>query len=324
MIKLNSVNDLVIELNKSHVINLYNEFNQEAINILELLERINPCGQQYELSNNCIIVSYEFKINLLNFKNIFPLNVKVQIIGFPISICQKGYFGDRTLVMKSIENRKGLKIVLNDDMEFNNGGRTLSTFVFENKFSSFDEYVNALRSNYRRRINKALFNRNNIEIRKFDSKSFTTNHYKLYLSIMERTENPLETLPIEFFVDYESELYEFLDKTTKEIIGFIQLKVIKDKLYFLFGGFRKEDVGRYDIYYNMILKIIEVGIEKRIHYIDFGQTAEECKLKVGCKEVPKYLYVHHSNPILNYTIQKLIPLFSYKPYNIEHHVFKQD
>ncbi len=324
MKKFNSVNDLIVELKKSHAANLYNEFSQEVINILKLLEGINPCNQQYELSNNCIIVSYELKINLFNFKNIFPLNVKVQIVGFPISICQKGYFGKQSSAIKTIEKRKGLKIVLNDDMKFKNGGRTLSTFVFENKFSSFDEYINALRSNYRRRINKALFHRNNIEIRKFDSNSFTANHYKLYLSIMERTENPLETLPIEFFVNYESEFYEFMDKTTKEIIGFVQLKVIGNKLYFLFGGFRKEDVDKYDIYYNMLIKIIEVGIEKKIYYIDFGQTAEECKLKVGCKEVLKYLYAHHSNPILNYIIQKLIPLFSYKPYNTEHHVFKQD
>ncbi len=324
MNKFYSVNDLVIELKKSHVLNFYNEFSQEVINILELLERINPCSQQYELSNNCIIVSYDLIINLFNFKRVFPLNVKVQIVGFPISICQKGYYGDQSLVIKSIKKRKGLKIILNDDIEFNNGGRTLSTFIFENKFSSFDEYVNALRSNYRRRINKALFHRNNIEIRKFDFSSFTASHYKLYLNIMERTENPLETLPIEFFVNYESEFYEFLDKTTKEIIGFVQLKVIRDKLYFLFGGFRKEDVDKYDIYYNMLLKIIDVGIEKKIRYIDFGQTAEECKLKVGCNEVPKYLYAHHSNPILNYIIQKLIPFFSYKPYNIEHHVFKQD
>jgi hypothetical protein len=141
---------------------------------------------------------------------------------------------------------------------------------------------------------------------------------------MERTDNPLETLPMEFFMDYDAELYEFLDKTTEEIIGFVQLKKIQDRLYFLFGGFRRSDNAKYDIYYNMLIKIIEIGIEKKVQYIEFGQTAEECKLKIGCKEVPKYLYVHHSNQILNRAIQLLVPMFSYKTYNIEHHVFKQN
>jgi len=324
MKEFDSIKDLALELKNENCFNLDSEFTKEAISVLELLERINPCGQQYELYKDHILVSYDMKINLLNFNNVFPLNVSVKVIGFPISISQKGYFGEQSSVIKSIEHKKGLKILLNDDMELKNGGITLSTFVFKNMFATFDEYMYALRSPYRRRINKALIYRNNIEISKFDCSSFNTNHYKLYLSIMERTENPLEVLPIEFFINYEAELYEFLDKKTKEVIGFIQLKAIKNKLYFLFGGFIKEDIDKYDIYYNMLLKIIEVGIEKKIQYIEFGQTAEECKLKIGCQEVPKYMYVHHSNSILNYVIKKLVSLFSYKPYNINHHVFKQN
>ena len=322
MKKYNLINDLYSDINNEF--NLYSGLNKEIISLLEMLEKINPCDQEYELVNNNIIISYFLKINLFNFKNIFPVKAKAQIIGLPISISGKGYWGEQNSVVKVIEKRKGLKILLNGESEFKNGGRTLSTFVFENKFSSFNEYLNQLRSTYRRRINKALKHRNNIEIRKIDSKNFNENHYKLYLSIMDRTENPLETLPLEFFFHYEAELYEFIDIKTKDAIGFIQLKEIEGCLYFLFGGFKKEDIFKYDIYYNMLLKIIEIGIEKQVKVIEFGQTAEECKLKIGCVEIAKYMYVHHSNPVLNKVIQKLVPLFSYEPYNIKHHVFKQN
>jgi len=322
MKKYNSINDLSLVIEKD--LSLYNGFNKEIMNLLELLETINPCEQEYELINNNIIISYILKINLFNFKEILPLRVKVQIIGLPISISEKGYWGEVDSIVKAVAKRKGLKIFLNGKSEFKNGGRTLSTFIFENKYSSFNGYLNALRSPYRRRINKALKHRSNIEIRQFSSKDFNKNHYKLYLSIMNRTTNPLETLPLEFFTDFDAELYEFIDIETKDVIGFIQLKEINDKLCFLFGGFKKVDNFKYDIYYNMLLKIIEIGIEKQIKFIEFGQTAEECKLKIGCKEVPKYMYVHHSNPLLNKVIQKLVPLFSYKPYSVEHHVFKQN
>lgn len=73
----------------------------------------------------------------------------------------------------------------------------------------------------------------------------------------------------------------------------------------------------------MLLKIVEIGIEKKVKIVEFGQTAEESKLKIGCKEVYKYLYVHHSNFILNYIIQKLLPLMSYRPYRVRHNVFKE-
>ena len=296
----------------------------ELVSLLELLEKVNPCNQEYEIVNNNIIISYTLRINLLNFRNIFPLKANVQIIGLPVSVCLPGYFGDDSIIEKTVKERKGLKVLLNGNSPFKGGGKTLSTFVFENCFSTFNEYLNSLRSPYRRRINKALASRKNIEISKFNCNEFTEEHYNLYLSIMDRTENPLEILPIEFFKEYEAELYEFIDINTNKIIGFIQLKEINNKLYFLFGGFRKEDVEVYDIYYNMLLKIIETGIEKQVAKIEFGQTAEESKLKIGCKEKYKYLYIHHSNPILNCLIQLLVPLFSYKTYPVKHHVFKAE
>ncbi|MFA9422405.1 MAG: hypothetical protein ACERLG_02435 [Sedimentibacter sp.] len=294
----------------------------ELIPLLELLETINPCNQEYELIDDNVIISYSLKLNLLNFKNIFPLRAKVQIIGLPVSVCEKGYWGHANVIQDVIQQKKGLKVLLNGDTPFKGGWKTLSTFVFENKYSTFNKYLEALRSPYRRRINQALKHRDKIEIRKFENKDFNKKHYRLYLSIMERAENPLEILPMEFFTSYEADLYEFVDVKGNDVIAFVQLKEINSKLYFFFGGFRKEDNEYYDIYYNMLIKIIEVGIEKQVESIEFGQTAEESKLKIGCKEKYKYLYIHHSNPVLNFFIEHLVPFLSYKSYPVKHHVFK--
>ena len=308
---------------KAEELNKIFDLNDDYIKLLSLLEKINPCNQCYEITEDSLIISYDLKLNLFNFKNILPLNVKAQIIGLPITLSHRGYLGDLNKAIDIIKKRKGLKIILNADTEIIKGSRTLSTFEFTNNFNTFDDYLNKLRSSYRRRLNKALSQRNNIIIRKIINSNFTSEHYNLYLSIMNRTDNPLEILPIEFFKQYETVIYEFIDKSNENIIGFIQLKEFDDKLCFLFGGFNKEDVEKFDIYYNMLLKIIEIGIEKKVKKIDFGQTAEESKLKIGCKEVNKYLYAHHSNTIINSLIQKLLPLMSYRPYKIVHHVLKE-
>lgn len=308
---------------KAEELNKIFDLNDDYIKLLSLLEKINPCNQCYEITEDSLIISYDLKLNLFNFKNILPLNVKAQIIGLPISLSQRGYFGDLNKVLDIIKKRKGLKIILNADTEIIKGSRTLSTFEFTNNFNTFDDYLNKLRSSYRRRLNKALSQRNNIVIRKIINSNFTSEHYNLYLSIMNRTDNPLEILPIEFFKQYETVIYEFIDKSNENIIGFIQLKEFDDKLCFLFGGFNKEDVEKFDIYYNMLLKIIEIGIEKKVKTIDFGQTAEESKSKIGCKQVNKYLYAHHSNTIISFIIQKLLPIMSYRPYKTVHHVLKE-
>lgn len=315
-----AINDF--ESNHYHFIS-ENKIN-ELLPLLKLLEKVNPCDQEYEFTDNSLLISYALKLNLLNFSNLFPLKVNVKIIGLPVSVCMRGYFGNHAAIENIIKKQKGLTILLNGDDIFNGCGKTLSSFVFDNKFTSFDDYLNSLRSPYRRRILKALGCRNKLNIRKISNDEFNEKHYKLYLSIMNRTDNPLETLPIDFFREYDAEIYEFSDADTHDIIGFIQLKSINNIIYFLFGGFNKEDIKLYDIYYNMLLKIIEVGIENKSVTIEFGQTAEESKLKIGCREQYKYLYVHHSNSFLNYIIQMLLPMFSYKPYNIEHHVFKDD
>ena len=297
--------------------------NEEYIKLLSLLEKIAPCNQFYEATEDCLVITYELKLNLFNFINLLPLNAKAQIIGLPISVSQRGYYGNINKTIEIIKKRKGLKIVLNADEQIIKNSRTLSTFVFENSFEAFDDYLNKLRSSYRRRINKALTYRSNLIIKKIENSDFSEKHYKLYLSIMERTDNPLETLPIEFFQNYEAEIYEFIDKETRNVIGFIQLKKFDDRMCFLFVGFNKDEVKKYDLYYNMLLKIIEVGIENKVQIIEFGQTAEESKLKIGCKEVYKYLYVHHSNTIINFIIQKLLPFMSYRPYKTVYHVFKE-
>lgn len=320
MSKFKSINDLAEELIKFNM--PHGDELKGLVPLLDLLEKVNPCNQEYELIGNNIIISYSLKINLLNFRNLFPLKANVQVIGLPVSVCLSGYLGDDSVIENSIKNRKGLKVLLNGDSPFKGGGKTLSTFVFENRFSDFKGYLNDLRSPYRRRINKALKQREKLIIRNLPRCEFSQEHYNLYLGIMSRTENPLETLPIEFFQQYDAELIEFMDRETNKTIGFIQLKELGNKLYFLFGGFDKEDIDKYDIYYNMLLKIIETGIEKCVKEIEFGQTAEESKLKIGCKEKYKYLYIHHSNPLLNFFIQLLVPMFTYGTYKVKHHVFK--
>lgn len=300
------------------------EIPEELMSILELLERCNPCNQSYEAGEDGIVVSYFLRVNLLNFLKGFKLPIRVQIIGLPLSLSEKGYWGEEALVESLIEKRKGLKILLNGNPGFQRGGRTLSTFVMDNRFVDFDDYLKALRSPYRRRVKKALGKRENLLIRGFDRKEFSERHYHLYLSIMRRTENPLETLPLEFFRECEAELIEFVDKRTDELVGFVQLKMIDGRICFLFGGFEKEDNEEFDLYFNMLLTILETGIEKKVKIMEFGQTAEESKLKLGCREVPKYLMVHHSNPVMNGIIQKLMPGLTYVPYSATHHVFKEN
>lgn len=297
--------------------------DEDLVELLELLEEVNPCNQRYHLGENSLIISYNLKLNLMNFIGLFSLKVKTRIIGLPISICERGYYGDIDEVMEIFKSMKGLTIILNGNEDLNLKAKTLSTFIFNNSFKSFTNYIDSLRSPYRRRVKRALSYRDQLIIRKFESHEFTHEHYLLYRSIMKRTDNPLEILSMDYFIKYDSKLFEFLDSTTERLLGFIQLKIIGSQLYFLFCGFNREDNEGYDLYCNMLLKIVEEGINLGVDRINFGQTSEESKLKIGCVEEERYMSIFHHNKVINRILQFLVPYFSYKPYSVKHNVFRE-
>ena len=299
------------------------KIDEELIKLLDLLEEVNPCEQRYHIGKKSLLISYNLKLNLFNFIGLFPLKVKTRIVGLPISICERGYFGDIDEVIEMLKSMKGLTIILNGNEDLDSKAKTLSTFIFNNSYRTFNDYIDRLRSPYRRRVNRALSHRNKLIIREFQSHEFTNEHYLLYKSIMKRTENPLEILNMDYFMKYDAKLFEFLDKKTERLLGFIQLKRIDSQLYFFFCGFNREDNEEYDLYYNMLLKIVEEGISLGVDRINFGQTSEESKVKIGCIEEERYLAVYHHNKIINKLLQVLVPYFSYRPYEVKHNVFKE-
>lgn len=290
-------------------------------NLLLLLERVNSCGQRYYKLEDTLIVTYRHNLNLFNFKKGFNFSLPIRIVGLPVSIEISGIFGDINLIPKILKEIRGLTLILNSDTEFINGGKTLSSFVLKNEFSDFNDYLNNLRSSYRRRIKIALEKGTNIEINKLENINFNNSHYNLYKDVYNRSDNKLELLPIEFFKESSGELYEF-KSDQNEVLAFVQILERNIQLLFLFCGFREEDTKIYDIYYNMLLFILKEGIKRGVETINYGQTSEETKSKIGCTQTYKYLYLHHNNPCLGWILKKLTPKFSYKGYPNKHRVYK--
>lgn len=330
------------------------EDNVEIIDLLRLLEKVNPCGQEYHLHQGLILVSYVHNLNLLNFTRKFSLKAKVRIIGLPISLSLGGILStkdanaidkesERVAVREVLKEMEGLTLVLNSDFDLSGGNRTLSTFVFHNRFSDFQDYLNALRAPYRRKISKALEKGKGLKFIPISPLGFTEQHYALYLSVMGRTRNLLETLPIDFFRGYDADIIEVRDEESR-LVGFVQLRGSGSGLYFMFCGFRRNYAGpddlwvepgvgskreeslmnSIDLYYNMLLFIIRFGIEKGYGHIQMGQTSEETKLKLGCEEVGRYLCLHHGNAVVNRLLQALARRFSYRGYPVKHHTFKRE
>jgi len=146
--------------------------------------------------------------------------------------------------------------------------------------------------------------------------------YQLYENVFENSQVKLEKLNRQFFQKMPLPSLIIQASYRQERLGFVQLVQNGQELIFLFTGFNYQLNNKFAIYLNLLLEIVRYGINNKFKVIDFGQTAEESKLKLGCKLKPKNMYISHSNFFLNKLINKYSHLLSYQTPNHNFKVFK--
>jgi len=203
--------------------------------------------------------------------------------------------------MDFIKTIKGPKMLLNIEDEDPRGfakGLTCPKCILTNKFNSFDHYMNSLRSNYRYRYNKCFKKSEMLTLEYLDDNElFTEEMYECYLQVYNKSRIRVEKLPIEFFRGKFFKI--FVLKNDKKVVGFGQMLPNGKELIFEFVGVDYQFNNQYDTYHRILLEIVKYGIENNFETIDFGQTADESKLKLGSQYTMLYAYMHHSNKIIN-------------------------
>lgn len=302
---------------------------------LEFLEDVDPCGQRYawwtdpqgEVDTLCM--SYQRRrFNLLMFT---PLRVALTatFIYVPLSVTRPGLVsrGGRLADAAAwLTALPGLKVALNlpPGQELPGFVRT-TTFprcVLDLRWKSMRDYLDDLRSGYRRRALKALRLAAPLTFRELEPREFGPGHYHLYEEVFEASPYRIEKLSLAFFQGPFARL--IVAELQSRPVGFIQLIENGGELIFEFVGFDHGLNARFDIYHALLLRIVEEGITGGFTRIDFGQTADEAKLRLGCRYEPLHAWLHHSNPLLNLLLRKFIDRIGYQPLpEDQFHVFRQ-
>lgn len=299
------------------------------------MEKANNCGQTYHLFyKNGVLYScfmmFEKKSDLFMFANDLDIKVKMKFIYLPLSVTEPGFIfnKDKSEVEKVLNSMKGYKIIMNTTEDENlknfHRGNYLPICILENKWKSFEEYLNSMRSNYRRRYNQALKKRNNLKIEFLQNNNdFTEEMYGLYEQVYNHSEFYLEKLSLEFFKNNFSKIIKF--SANNKVSAILQLIEDRknDTLIFEFVGYDYNISHEYDLYVNILLTIVKYGIDNGFRYINLGQTAYDAKLKLGAKMNYNYLLFSHSNRFINWLIKKSIHYLDYKVQEYSFNVFKE-
>ncbi len=299
------------------------------------MEKVNYCNQSYHLfyKNNKLytgFMMFERRFNLFIFTNKYKINLPMKFIYLPLSVSHPSivWNEDKTELTKVLNSMKGIKIIINVDTEELDNfskGHYLPICTLENKWNTFDEYLNSMRASYRRRINQALKKGEAITYELLpDNKDFTLEMYNLYEQVFDHSEYSLEKLTVDFFRNDIAKT--ILLKINDKIEAFIQLIEDRnnDMLIFEFCGYNYEIAHDYDIYYNMLSEITKYAIDNKFKYVQFGQTAYDAKLKFGAKMYYNYYLLSHSNKFINTLIRKYNDKLQYKVVDYDFNVFKED
>lgn len=300
---------------------------------LSFMESVDQCGQTYYMLYDDGVLDSVFmtyvrkKYNLAMFTK-FNLYQKMTMVYVPLSVTRPGIAYNKRLdaVMDYIKTIKGPKMILNiEDVEPRGyaKGLTCPKCIWTNQFDSFEGYLNSLRSNYRYRYTKCLKKSSPLKIEYLkDNKEFTEEMYNCYLQVYNKSKIRVEKLPIEFF---RGEFFKiFVLKKDETVVGFGQMVENGGELIFEFVGVDYKYNNAYDTYHRILLEIVKYGIEHGFKTIDFGQTADESKLKLGSKYTMLYAYLHHSNKLVNSINKKLAKYIEYQPITTDYKVFKED
>ncbi len=275
--------------------------------------------------DSCFIAFQRKKYNVAMFTRL-NFRINVTMIYLPMCVTRGGfYFGKlREQALQAIQKIKGYKMLLNELTPQAEGfavGYTCPKCILTLRWNTFDEYLSALRSDYRNRAKKILKRSQNLTMRFIKPQEFTDEMYQMYLNVLNRSKIKIETLSKEYFQGEQFTLF-VMEKDGKPV-GFTQLLPNGEELIFEFVGvdyaYNKDNAT----YHRMLFEIIRYGIENGYKSIDYGQTADDIKLKLGSEYTYLYAYFHHSNPFIHFFCKKLGPFLEYKPFTTKYNTFRE-
>jgi len=280
-------------------------------------EKFNPCSQRYyelydaELISGAIL--YELPINIFSFaKKSFKL--KTNVVGIPASVSSSGILGDKQIIDYIKVNEKGFTLGLNLKTKTNkfSSGTTLPTIIFKNRFINWEDYINSLRATYRRRINKATTKLHKIKVVSSSCSIFTEKIYGLYLNVYGKSDSKLEKLSMDFFKNLSEKFLLTTFYLKNKVIGW-HITIQEDKkLDFFLCGVDYNYNQKYSIYHNILINILKKGIENKAELINFGQTTEEAKCRLGGVVEDRFMFAFHKNKIFNFLIDRFSSSLEYK------------
>lgn len=199
----------------------------------------------------------------------------------------------------------------------------------KNHWTHFDDYLADLHKKYRDRYKTARKKAKNVQKRELEIEDIKENAallHKLYKNVSDHAKVNTFILPENHFYNFKKNLNEnfkvfgyYLDN---KLIGFYTLILNGKTLETYFLGYNSEYQYKNQLYLNMLYDMVSFGIENNFSSVVYARTAMAIKSSVGAKPKKMFVYMKHTNWVMNMLLKYIFKLMNPKHNWQERHPFK--
>lgn len=198
------------------------------------------------------------------------------------------------------------------------------TLTIDEKWHSFEDYLEALKTKFRVKARRALVLSNNIIIKdvSVDSiKEILPAITKLYKTVSDKADFNLGDFNLETYISLKKNLGEnYILKTywyRDKIVGFMSGIINTSSLDAHFVGIDYQLNKELAIYQRMLYDYIQIAIHQQVKVINFGRTASEIKSSIGAVPQELTCYIRHKKSITNKFMKPFLNYIEPKPFKLQ-------
>lgn len=175
-------------------------------------------------------------------------------------------------------------------------------FELRPEWQSFDDYLAAISSKYRVRIKKAKKRFKDIEVRELSYEEISQHSVainKLFDEIISNVSFNALKIKEGHFANLKKNLGDQFDFygffKEDRFVGFYTIIHGEEELEAHYIGMSNADNKKYSLYFNLLLELTRIGIERGYKRVNFSRTAMEIKSSVGAVGQDLNVYYKHPN-----------------------------
>jgi predicted N-acyltransferase len=166
------------------------------------------------------------------------------------------------------------------------------------RWTSFDDYMTAMRTKYRHQLKKDLKAGEGLEFALLDSfADLAAAATPLYRNVVAHAATTLQVADEKFFAavsDFEqAHLLVARPRDTKQLVGVNLLLFGDTVMHNIYIGFDYEQNKKYRIYFNLFEQSLRLAIERGCRVGYFGQTSYDFKARMGANPFALTAYMKH-------------------------------